>query len=102
MNIEISNLHPSSFMIDNAFPNPFNNSIGIEINVRDLEPIDFLVVNVMGKVVYNEKIMPLRNGIHSFVWKAKNNHDQDLPSGIYFLQFNSVNYRTNRKITYLK
>ena len=102
MNIEISNLHPSSFMIGNVFPNPFNNSIGIEINVRDLEPIDFLVVNVMGKVVYNEKIMPLRNGIHSFVWKAKNNHDQDLPSGIYFLQFNSVNYRSNRKITYLK
>ena len=56
----------------------------------------------MGKVVYNEKIMPLSNGVHSFAWNGKNNHGQGLPSGIYFLQFNSVNFQSNRKITYLK
>ena len=102
MSTEISNVHPSTFKIGDAFPNPFNNSVVIEINVTELEPIDFLVVNVMGKVVYNEKIMPLSNGVHSFAWNGKNNHGQGLPSGIYFLQFNSVNFQSNRKITYLK
>ena len=102
MSIENSNLHPTSFMVSEAFPNPFNNSIRINIDVNNIEPINFLVFNVVGEMVYSEKIMPLRNGVHSFAWMAKSNYGQDLPSGIYFLQFNSLNHRSNRKITYLK
>ena len=102
MSIESSNLYPTSFMVSEAFPNPFNNSIRINIDVNNIEPINFLVFNVVGEMVYSEKIMPLRNGVHSFAWMAKSNYGQDLPSGIYFLQFNSLNHRSNRKITYLK
>ena len=102
MSIENSNLYPTSFMVSEAFPNPFNNSIRINIDVNNIEPINFLVFNVVGEMVYSEKVMPLKNGVHSFVWMAKSNYGQDLPSGIYFLQFNSLNHRSNRKITYLK
>ena len=102
MSIEISNIQPNSFKVGDAFPNPFNNSIGVQINIRELEPIDVIIVNVMGKVVYNEKIIPLSNGVHSFTWNGKNFYGQDLPSGIYFLQFNSLNFQSNKKISYLK
>jgi len=102
MSVGSSGLHPTSFIISEAFPNPFNNSIGIKIDVNNMNPIDFLVFNVMGEMVYSEKIMPLRKGVHSFAWMAKSNYGQDLPSGIYFLQLNSLNHRSNRKITYLK
>ena len=102
MNTEISNIQPNSFKVGDAFPNPFNNSIGVQINIRELEPIDIIIVNVMGKVVYNEKIIPLSNGVHSFTWNGKNFYGQDLPSGIYFLQFNSLNFQSNKKISYLK
>ena len=102
MNTEISNIQPNSFKVGDAFPNPFNNSIGVQINIRELEPIDVIIVNVMGKVVYNEKIIPLSNGVHSFTWNGKNFYGQDLPSGIYFLQFKSLNFQSNKKISYLK
>ena len=102
MNTEISNIQPNSFKVGDAFPNPFNNSIGVQINIRELKPIDVIIVNVMGKVVYNEKIIPLSNGVHSFTWNGKNFYGQDLPSGIYFLQFNSLNFQSNKKISYLK
>ena len=102
MSTEISNIQPNSFKVGDAFPNPFNNSIGVQINIRELEPIDVIIVNVMGKVVYNEKIIPLSNGVHSFTWNGKNLYGQDLPSGIYFLQFNSLNFQSNKKISYLK
>ena len=102
MNTEISNIQPNSFKVGDAFPNPFNNSIGVQINISKLEPIDVIIVNVMGKVVYNEKIIPLSNGVHSFTWNGKNLYGQDLPSGIYFLQFNSLNFQSNKKISYLK
>ena len=102
MSTEISNIQPNSFKVGDAFPNPFNNSIGVQINIRELEPIDIIIVNVMGKVVYNEKIIPLSNGVHSFTWNGKNFYGQDLPSGIYFLQFNSLNFQSNKKISYLK
>ena len=102
MSIERSNFQPTSFVISEAFPNPFNNSISIEIEVKNLEPINFSVFNIKGEMVYSEKIMPFGNGIHSFAWMAKNNYGQDLSSGIYFLQFNSLNHQANRKITYLK
>ena len=102
MSTEISNIQPNSFKVGDAFPNPFNNSIGVQINIRELEPIDIIIVNVMGKVVYNEKIIPLSKGVHSFTWNGKNFYGQDLPSGIYFLQFNSLNFQSNKKISYLK
>ena len=102
MSTEISNIQPNSFKVGDAFPNPFNNSIGVQINIRELEPIDVIIVNVMGKVVYNQKIIPLSNGVHSFTWNGKNFYGQDLPSGIYFLQFNSLNFQSNKKISYLK
>ena len=102
MSTEISNIQPNSFKVGDAFPNPFNNSIGVQINIRELEPIDVIIVNVMGKVVYNEKIIPLSNGVHSFTWNGKNLYGQDLPSGIYFLQFKSLNFQSNKKISYLK
>jgi hypothetical protein len=102
MSTEISNIQPNSFKVGDAFPNPFNNSIGVQINIRELKPIDVIIVNVMGKVVYNEKIIPLSNGVHSFTWNGKNLYGQDLPSGIYFLQFNSLNFQSNKKISYLK
>ena len=102
MSTEISNIQPNSFKVGDAFPNPFNNSIGVQINIRELEPIDVIIVNVMGKVVYNEKIIPLSNGVHSFTWNGKNFYGQDLPSGIYFLQFKSLNFQSNKKISYLK
>ena len=102
MSTEISNIQPNSFKVGDAFPNPFNNSIGVQINIRELEPIDVIIVNVIGKVVYNEKIIPLSNGVHSFTWNGKNFYGQDLPSGIYFLQFNSLNFQSNKKISYLK
>ena len=41
MNIGISYLQPNSFEIGAAFPNPFNNSISNEINISNLEPIEF-------------------------------------------------------------
>ena len=102
MSTEISNIQPNSFKVGDAFPNPFNNSIGVQINIRELKPIDVIIVNVMGKVVYNEKIIPLSNGVHSFTWNGKNFYGQDLPSGIYFLQFKSLNFQSNKKISYLK
>ena len=102
MSTEISNIQPNSFKVGDAFPNPFNNSIGVQINIRELKPIDVIIVNVMGKVVYNEKIIPLSNGVHSFTWNGKNFYGQDLPSGIYFLHFNSLNFQSNKKISYLK
>ena len=78
MSTEISNIQPNSFKVGDAFPNPFNNSIGVQINIRELKPIDVIIVNVMGKVVYNEKIIPLSNGVHSFTWNGKNFYGQDL------------------------
>ena len=49
MSTEISNIQPNSFKVGDAFPNPFNNSIGVQINIRELKPIDIIIVNVMGE-----------------------------------------------------
>ena len=102
MNTEISDIQPSAIMIGNGYPNPFNSSIEIEINIRDIETIDVSIINLIGKVVYSEKIIPLNIGVHSFIWNGKNFQGQDLPSGIYFFQISSVDYLSNKKITYLK
>ena len=102
MNADPSSLMPDQFYIGNAYPNPFNGIVQIDIAIPSLQPVDIAVFNILGKIVYQEKLLPLSEGVHSFTWNGKDLLQQDVSSGLYLINVTAGEFQSIRKITYIK
>ena len=102
MTADPSSLRPEQFYIGNAYPNPFNDAVQIDIDVPSLLPVDIAIFNMLGQIVYQEKILPLSKGTYSFTWNGKDLLNQDLSSGLYLINVTASEFQSIRKITYLK
>ena len=88
---------PSSFNISNAYPNPFNPSTAINIDIPVAGLLSVNIYNLTGQLVetvVNENVVP---GSHSFVWDASG-----LTSGLYVISVNYNGKAYNQKVTLVK
>ena len=102
MTVDSPYLIPDQFYISDAYPNPFNGAVQIDIAIPLLQPVDIVVINILGKIVYQEKLFPLSQGVHSFTWLGRDMLGQDVSSGLYLINVNSGEFQSIRKITYIK
>ena len=75
---------PSEFEIKMNYPNPFNPSTTIPIELPDESFVEVAIYNILG-----EKIVILSEGIkssgyHNILWNGTNQFGQPVSSGIYF------------------
>jgi len=80
-----------------AYPNPFNPSCNIDIDLEHDLFVQIMVNDLLGHEVklLNNKV--LRKGSHQFSWEAR-----DHPNGIYFITTKQNKFIQTRKITLLK
>jgi len=97
-----SSLIPDQFYIGDAYPNPFNGKVQIDIAIPYLQPVDITIFNILGQIVYQEKLLPITQGIYSFSWNGKDLLQQDLSSGLYLINVTASEFQSIRKITYIK
>lgn len=83
--------------IKSVFPNPFNPSTKISFVLKDAGDVQIKAFNNRGQMVKQWQRPQLTAGEHTIAWDA-----DDLPSGIYMLQFTSGNHFETRKITLSK
>ena len=102
MTVNPSSLRPEQFFVGNAYPNPFNGTVKIDITIPSLQPVDVAIFNMLGQIVYQEKLLPLSQGVHSFTWNGKDLLQQDVSSGFYFINVTAGEFKSIRKITYIK
>ena len=102
MTADPSSLMPDQFYIGNAYPNPFNGTVQIDIVIPSLQPVDIAIFNMLGQIVYQEKLLPLSQGVHSFTWNGKDLLQQDVSSGLYLINVIASEFQSIRKITYIK
>ena len=91
------NLVPSTFDISNAYPNPFNPSTNINIDVPVSGILNINVFNLKGQLVsaiINDKV---NAGTHSFAWNASS-----MTSGLYFISVEYDGKIYNQKVTLVK
>ena len=89
-------IHPiEQFSIIAAYPNPFNSFITFAPNFPINEDINISIFNIYGQIVDN--FLFKQNGKGSIVWDASNHN-----SGIYFVNFESLNTLITKKITLIK
>jgi len=92
-----SDLRPSSFSLEQNFPNPFNPSTTIRFDVATQSTITLQIVDMTGRLIetlLNEAKAP---GAYTISWNAS-----ELASGMYMLRMTSNHGVHTRKMTLIK
>ncbi|MFB0515891.1 MAG: T9SS type A sorting domain-containing protein [Candidatus Neomarinimicrobiota bacterium] len=94
--------YPLSFMLYDAYPNPFNPITTIRYDLPQSVHVQLIVYNLLGREVARLVDQPLEAGIHYVVWNGKGNNGSELPSGIYIARLVALNYTKSIKMLLLK
>ncbi|TNE71240.1 T9SS type A sorting domain-containing protein [bacterium] len=88
---------PATFKVYPAYPNPFNPSTTIRLESPSTMLMDVRVTNVLGQTLVYQHGYRLLSGQNSYTFKADN-----LPSGLYFISFQTKQQHVVVKATLVK
>jgi len=88
---------PMAFGLSQAYPNPFNPTTSVELNVAQEGFVSVKVYNLMGQVIATLHEGNLMANSYSFTWDAA-----DMASGMYILQAETDGNVDTQKIMYMK
>lgn len=88
---------PTEFALGEAYPNPFNSTVNLRIELPETREIQFAVFDVLGRLVQSDRIS-YEAGVHRMIFEAT----PDMGSGLYFIRVNSGDALITRKVVLLK
>ncbi len=92
---------PKDFSLGTNYPNPFNPSTTFDFTTPNDGLVKFTVYDLLGQVIYSEN-RNLFAGKYSFTWDGKNQLDQQVVSGVYFLKMEAEGFTQTRKMLMMK
>ena len=101
--LEISNdLLPSSITIGSPYPNPFNGSVSVPINIIKPSAVHFTIYDVGGSLVFSSN-RKYNNGIENvFFWDGKNSNGNIVSSGNYYISATNNTFNETKRILFIK
>ncbi len=89
---------PSSFLLKQNFPNPFNGETNIIYSLPENRKVELTVYDILGT-----EIITLVNdfqaaGEYNVTWNGKNSYGAPMPSGIYFYRITAYPGEQNSKL----
>jgi len=101
--VEHEQVKPESFTILKAFPNPFNPSTTILYSLEERSDIELSIYSINGQEVWKRSLPDHPDGQdYSFRWDGNDAQGNTLPSGIYFINFQSATFSQTIKATLLR
>lgn len=98
VNIEnISGNIPGKFHLSQNYPNPFNPVTNIQFSVSDLSNVSLKVFDINGREIETLHNGRLNAGNYKVQWNSGS-----LPSGVYFYELNSNNFKEVKKMLVIK
>ncbi len=88
---------PERISILQPYPNPFNPTLTISFEIYGKQELEISVLNLQGRKVDSIQSDRFKSGINKIVWE-----NPKLPSGIYFIKFESEDFIEIKKIMLLK
>jgi hypothetical protein len=88
---------PQSFLLDPAYPNPFNPLTRIRFTLPEMTEVDISVYDLKGKLIDKLVSKTFEPGTHVQSWDA-----QFVPSGVYFLVMEAGTYSSSQKLILMK
>ncbi|MCC7430586.1 T9SS type A sorting domain-containing protein [bacterium] len=101
--ISASQLRPDSFVLEEAFPNPFNPSTNINFSLPVESKVSLKIFNTLGqevKTLVANEVLPAK--YYSFKWNGTDNNANLVSSGTYFVRFEAGSAKEIKKLTFLK
>jgi acid phosphatase type 7 len=96
-----SALVPSELSITN-YPNPFNPSTKISYYLPHNGAVKIVVYDLLGRLVTNMIDASKEEGYHTIDWSAKDEHGNDLPSGMYIARIQSRQFAKSAKMILMR
>lgn len=93
---------PTEFVIENAYPNPFNPSTRIRYGVSSTTPVNVAIYDMTGRLVSDYKIGDKTPGWHEFTWQGTDSHGQQVSTGMYLITMRAGEHFQKQKVTFLK
>jgi len=96
------NLVVKSDQLYDAYPNPFNPSTTIKVQMAQTGPAQLIIYNVLGQKVRTLYNGVLPQGVKKFVWNGKDNAGHQVASGLYFYQLKTNNVTKTKAVMFIK
>jgi len=93
---------PTTTALLGNFPNPFNPSTTIQLQIKKSAPVSVDVFNMRGQKVKTLVRENLDAGTHSYEWNGTNNESQTVASGIYFYTVHIGSFCQTRRMILMK
>lgn len=93
---------PKVYYLKQNYPNPFNHSTVFKFGLPRMSQTKIIIFNALGEEINTLINKILVAGNYSVIWDGKSYNDEDVPSGIYFVYFNAMNYVCSKKCLILR
>ncbi len=93
---------PRDFTVSPCYPNPFNPSTALEINLKRREHLRVEVVDAVGRVVRVLEDGTMEAGVHVVQWDGTTDEGGPAASGLYLIRVRSAERSVVRKAALLK
>ena len=95
-------LIPKQFALHNNYPNPFNPTTQIAVDLPEAAATEITVWNIIGQKVATLHSGDLNAGHHIVNFDGQDDNGQQLTSGMYFYRVTAGKYNAIKKMTLLK
>lgn len=89
-------------VVNQNYPNPFNPQTSISYSLGKASHVQLTVFNVLGQKVVTLVDEHQPAGLHEVTWDGTDAHGHGVAGGIYFYRIATDDFRTTRKMLYLK
>ena len=96
------NARPAAFHLAQNFPNPFNQSTVIRIDLEARAEVELAVYNIAGQKVATLAQGLYPSGAYTFTWDGRNTHGAELASGVYCYRLRANGREQTRKLILLR
>ncbi len=93
---------PQQFRLHQNFPNPFNPSTTIAMDLPRSARVTLTIVNVLGQIVRTAVAAEWSAGRHEIEWDGRDDGGAAVSSGVYFAVLRSEDFRAAIKMSLLK
>lgn len=82
-------IEPPGSSILSVSPNPLRSAGSIQYTTTEAEPVEFMVIDLAGRVVARFTDQPEQTGINTVSWLPGTEQNQPLCTGVYFIRMSS-------------
>ncbi len=93
---------PTTFALDQNFPNPFNPSTTIRFSIPEATQVTLIVYNNLGQKVRTLSDENMSAGAYQVSWDGTNDTGQMMSSGIYYYQLQAGSFNQVKRMILIK